>query len=114
MRRVLLATLAVAFVFLAACASARSTKIRQPVRIRACEVSIVQRGGELIALYRRALIVGEVEGAEEWWIDFPDEERVRDADGRARAVNVPKSAVLQMGELRIIGTTACRCPPVLW
>lgn len=103
MKRFPLATLAVAFVFLAGCAATLAG-------VQACVVSIATRGGERSVQYRRAVIVGEVDGADEWWVELPDDDRALDSAGRPRALNFPKSAVLRVGEVRMIGTFACRCP----
>jgi hypothetical protein len=83
-------------------------------RAKACTFSIMNRGGELIVLYEKAYIVGEVAGKDEWWLDLPTREKYRDVEGQARAVNWPKARVLRAGEARVVGALACRCPESLW
>jgi hypothetical protein len=96
---------------LSACAS--STKLPRQ-QTKACTFQVGAAGGDLVVRYERAVIVGEVEGKPEWWLNFPERERVRDLEGKARAWNWSKDRVLRFGEARIVGMTVCQCPEEFW
>lgn len=84
------------------------------VRIKACTFAVSSDAQRVY--YERFIIVAEKEVANTeddppaWWGVFPDRPPERDAEGRARAVNVPKSKVLKRGEVRMVGGATCKCP----
>jgi hypothetical protein len=119
---VLLAAIGIAVGLCTGCASVpqkittsapQKSKTSAPQRLtslRACTFAIMQRGGERVVFYERAKIVGEVAGKHEWWLNLIDREPVFDKEGHARAVNFPKERVLRVGEVRLVGTSVCKCP----
>jgi hypothetical protein len=98
------------YFFIVGLASRCSSAAPHATTLHACTFSIMNRGGELVVFYERAVIVAEVAGKDEWWLNFPDREPVFDKEGHARAVNFPKARVLRVGEARVVGTSMCRCP----
>lgn len=54
------------------------------------------------------------EAPPEWWIYYPDRKPVLDREGHERAVNIPKSEFLKVGEVRIVRMKLCRRPPLFW